>query len=93
MSGRKRLHVDISTAWKLFKDFQILLPAPVSQTLFRLADVILQLAFTVLDIFLYKKLSVRHLSQGCAVCHLNGACPSVPSHFCSVVLTTAEPVM
>ena len=45
------------------------------------------------NIFLYKKLSVPHLSQGCAVCHPDRACPSVPSHLRSVVLTTAEPVM
>lgn len=48
-------------------------------------------ASTVSNIFLYKKLSVPHLSQGCAVCHPNRACPSVPSHLWYVVLATAEP--
>lgn len=43
--------------------------------------------------FFIKALSVPHLTQGCAVCHPNRACPSVPSHLLSVVLTMAEPIM
>lgn len=43
--------------------------------------------------FFIKALSVPHLTQGCAFCHPNRACPSVPSHLLSVVLTTAEPIM
>lgn len=81
------------TAWKGFEHFHIFSPTPELQTLLRQPDLILEQASTVSNIFLYKKLSVPHLSQGCAVCHPNRACPSVPSHLRSVVLTTAEPVM
>lgn len=44
----------------------------------------------------YNKMSLeaaQHVSHGRAVCHLNGACRSVPSHFCSALLTAAKPIM
>lgn len=89
---QKYFHLDIAQAFKLCNTsifyHQLWSHNPSSGSLMWFSNK----ALMCQTHFFIKSCLSPHLSQGCAVCHPNGACPSVLSHLRDAVLTTAEPV-